>query len=457
MEEFCKRGYAVIHLKREGSVAPFGRVLGAALKCGRGGPTFESWGELFDCRDGDGEEDFGLQYVMEDDDYAEDATANKGNRSVDPWMYSSDNQQQQSINPNAKPQSRSKDRRGELSLNPRIANSHNLQTTLRTYKQIKRQGLLLTVDFRTVDEYLTKLQLCCEAVHMSGALGLVYLAAAVSDFYVPEERKALHKIQSRDYGIKSQASSSVESFGEGSDDAAENAMEVQSDNTLRLTLYPVPKVIPSLRKDWCPLAFVVSFKLETDITILRQKSVMAMQRNDVHLVIGNELHTRYEKVFILSRTTDDCLDSTDEDGLPSGRDNAMDEEADLPVGYGIAEVTAAHGLAISGPSAPAGSGTVDALESATIEYVARRHFHYISKNMGSDPNVSSAAQMAAEHALRAAALHSARLDDAYRQLRRERLKAKAAELAWNLAGSAVGVALSYGIARMLQGRQHCVA
>ena len=34
VEEFCKRGYAVIHLKREGSIAPFGRILGSVLKCG---------------------------------------------------------------------------------------------------------------------------------------------------------------------------------------------------------------------------------------------------------------------------------------------------------------------------------------------------------------------------------------------------------------------------------------
>ncbi|EED88120.1 predicted protein, partial [Thalassiosira pseudonana CCMP1335] len=228
VEQFLKRGYAVVHLMREGSVSPFARVLEDVLAV-RGGMTFESLGEVFDC---------------------DDASTDTG--------------------------------RGELSLNPRLCHSHVLQSTLRTYKQIIDQGLLLTIAFRTVDDYLVKLQLCCEAVNACGALGLVYLAAAVSDFYIPTEKRALHKIQ-------------------------KNTAQLGSNNTLTLTLYPVPKVIPKLREEWCPNAFVISFKLETDSTILCQKAVMAMERNKVHLVIGNELATRYEKVFILSHKERDGI------------------------------------------------------------------------------------------------------------------------------------------------------
>jgi len=462
VEEFCKRGYAVIHLKREGSIAPFGRILGSVLKCGRGGPNFDSLGVLFDCNVGlnsdEGENydanDFGLQDIDDDDDDSEQKENNSGNKSTDPWMYSSNNQNQGN-NHTTKSISRSK-QRGELSLNPRLVNSPLLQSTLRTYKHIQQQGLLLTIDFRTVDEYLHKLQLCSESLNICGSLGLVYLAAAVSDFYIPEEKKVLHKIQSRDYGIKSQASSSASSFEEN--DEAVNAMQVQSDNTLTLTLYPVPKVIPSLRKQWCPNAFVISFKLETDSSILQQKSVLAMGRNDVHLVIGNELATRYEKVFILSRKNDGFVDSLDEDGaLSRYHGDDAGGAPDLPEGYQIAEVTAAHGLAMS---SPLGSSNVDALEYATIEHVVRRHFHYISTNIGggsTTPNLASAAEMTTRQTLHATSLHEERLNNNDRQLQRERLKARVAELAWQAAGSAVGIALSYGIARMLQGRQNGMA
>ena len=460
MEEFCKRGYAVIHLKREGSVAPFGRILASVLKCGRGGPNFDSLGELFDCgeigmasendEDCYDSNDFGLHDITTDDK-ASKKDPSQYKQSADPWMYS--NQHETANNDHTtKPTTSKSKQRGELSLNHRIVHSHILQSTLRAYKTIKHQGMLLTIDFRTVDEYLHKLKYCSEAINICGSLALVYLAAAVSDFYIPEEKKALHKIQSRDYGIKSQASSSsVSSFGGNSSETEENnnnTMQIRSDNTLTLTLYPVPKVIPSLRKRWCPSAFVISFKLETDSSILQQKSVLAMERNGVHLVIGNELATRYEKVFVLSQYNNDDLvnSSTDKDDI-SG--DAVGETSSLPKGYHIAEVTAAHGYASGSEN------DVDALEYATIEYVVRHHFHYISTNIdgAAVPNLTSAAEMIAHHTHQATLLHEKRLTDTYRQLQRERLKARISELAMNIAGSALGMALSYGIALMLQGRQ----
>ncbi|KAL7543327.1 hypothetical protein ACHAXR_012679 [Thalassiosira sp. AJA248-18] len=477
VEEFCKRGYAVIHLKREGSVAPFGRVLGSVLKGKKGsgsskggGLDFDSLGILFDCDDEEEEDyaDFGLQDVDEDDELV----VEEKTKSSDPWMYSSNvegnNPTIRSSNSRAK-----KHRDGELSLNPRLVHSPLFQSTIRAYKRIKQQGLLLTINFRTVDDYLHKLQMCSEAVNMCGSLAVVYLAAAVSDFYIPDEEKVLHKIQSRDYGIKSQASSMASSFGSSNnnhgesssssaEDDEENKMQIQSDNTLTLTLYPVPKVIPSLRKKWCPNAYVISFKLETDPMILRQKAVMAMQRNDVHLVIGNELATRYEKVFIVSHKNGDFVDDSLNEALHDASDDDDEVVEDLPKGYQIAEVTASHGLAMSGcgssssPSSSFSTATttnVDALEHATIEYVVRRHFHYISTNINGGtvvPNLSnnstssssSAADMAASHVLQAASLHEERLNSTFRQLQREKLKARVSELAWNMAGSALGMAIS---------------
>jgi len=463
VEEFCKRGYAVIHLKREGSISPFGRVLGTVLKCGRGGPDFYSLGLLFDCADdvssGEGgsvgDDDFGLQDVDEE----EKVGAPNGNKSIDPWLYSCSNQNQ-GHHHNTKSVSRSKNR-GELSLNPRLVDSSLLQSTLRTYKHIKRQGMLLTIDFQTVDEYLHKLQLCCESINICGPLGLVYLAAAVSDFYIPNEKKVLHKIPSRDYGIKSLASAPVSPSSGEHAQAGNNTMKVQSDNTLTLTLFPVPKVIPSLREQWCPNAFVVCFKLETDASILVQKSVMAMGRNDVHLVIGNELATRYEKVFIISRINEGFVDSLEDDMTNAlagyQEDGSVGSTPDMPEGYKIAQVTAAHGLAMSSPSR---SSNEDALEYATIEHVVRRHFYHISTNKrgGGDgsvtPNLASAAELTTRQVVHAASQNEKRMDDNYRQLQRERLKLRVTEIAWNVAGSAIGMAISYSIARMLQGRQH---
>eukprot|EP00986_Skeletonema_menzelii_P005455 scaffold1986_cov144-Skeletonema_menzelii.AAC.4 len=437
VEQFLARGYAVIHLKRTGSVSPFGRLLNDALGCGREGLTLDTFGKLFDVglTVGDG----GLDLDVDDNSLID--RREEGNddsqKCVDPWLYSTCDQKSSSYIASS-----SRRRRGELSLNHRLVNSTTLQSTIRTYKHIHQQGLLLTINFETVDDYLQKLQLCSEAISIAGPLGLVFLAAAVSDFYLPKEKRAMHKIQSRDYGIKSQASSSnASSASEEENYSGDSTMQVHSDNTLTLTLYPVPKIIPTLRQEWCPNAFVVGFKLETDQSILRQKSVVAMEKNNVHLVIGNELATRYEKVFILSRGGS-YIDLEDDDIVVTNNECDQYVASELPDGYHVSEVTAAHGFD---------------LEYATIEYVVRHHFHYIS----TDENISSTglkqklspAELVVETTLKAKKNHDERLGAQYRQLQRERLKVRVIDFAWNAAGSVLGMAISYGIGRMLSGRQ----
>ncbi|KAL3791077.1 hypothetical protein HJC23_012062 [Cyclotella cryptica] len=447
VEQFLKRGYAVVHLKRLGSVSPFGRIVEDVVSSGDGGRiTFESLGELFDC---DGRQDAsgsGIDLDFDDAEFPPHNTSpgdNKrqdgGGKSTDPWLYSSENSQENDQDfdgTHRSSYSKSKRRYGELSLNPRLTHSHVLQTTLRSYKNIVQQGLLITITFRTVDEYLQKLQECCEALKTCDSLGLVYLACAVSDFYIPVEKRAVHKIQSRDYGLTSSEQSGANNH-------------VGEDNTLTLTLYPVPKVIPTLRKEWCPSAFVISFKLETDASILRQKSVLAMERNGVHLVIGNELKTRYEKVFILSRAeVAHVINQTmgDDESSLTSKSHTHDTN-DFPGDYKLTEVTNSN--ATNNTS----NGSVDALEDATIEHVVRHHFYYISTQVDeNNPNLSSV-ELFVRTASEANKQHQSRLQASYRQLQREKLKARMLELAWNITGSALGMAISYGIARMLQQRQ----
>ena len=428
VEQFLKRGYAVIHLKRIGSVAPFWRLVEDAVG-GTGKIGFKSIGELFDCGgdvpvvDLDGDFDLQADCVTSND------VQNKENKSTDIWLYSTNSDASNHdlngvYNPNS--HTKSKKTYGELSLNPRLTHSHTLQSTIRSYNNIIQQGLLITVTFRTVDEYLQKLQICCGAINISGSLGLVYLTAAVSDFYIPYEKRAVHKIQSRDYGLKSSESS-------------DNTARIGDDNTLTITLYPVPKVIPTLRKEWCQNAFVVSFKLETDSTILRDKATMAMKKNGVHLVIGNELKTRHEKVFILSRSLDEGIINGTHD---IHSDNKVYKE------FSLTEVTSTS-MNTSQP----GGHKVDELEDATIEHVVRHHFYYISTRLDStQPNMSSV-ELFSRTTSEAEKQHQARLQVSFRKLQKEKFKSRMIELAWNVAGSAVGMVISYGIARLLQRRQ----
>ncbi|CAN0879317.1 Phosphopantothenate--cysteine ligase 2 [Linum grandiflorum] len=131
--------------------------------------------------------------------------------------------------------------------------------------------LLLKLPFTTIFEYLQMLQIIAKAMKPLGPHSMFYLAAAVSDFYVPWESMAEHKIQS-------------------------------ASGPLDMRLVQVPKMLSILKKDWAPLAFCISFKLETDSKILLEKADMALRKYKMHMVIANELMTRKEVVTVV--TTD---------------------------------------------------------------------------------------------------------------------------------------------------------
>ncbi|MED6191740.1 Phosphopantothenate--cysteine ligase 2 [Stylosanthes scabra] len=132
--------------------------------------------------------------------------------------------------------------------------------------------------FSTVFEYLQMLQIISRPMKDIGPRAMFYLAAAVSDYYVPWKDMVEHKIQS-----------------DGS-------------YLLDVKLVQVPKMLSVLRKDWAPLAFCISFKLETDTNILLNKARGALEKYNMHAVVANELSTRKEKVVVV--TIDDKITVT---------------------------------------------------------------------------------------------------------------------------------------------------
>ncbi len=105
------------------------------------------------------------------------------------------------------------------------------------------------------------LRLVCRTLEPMNRHSMLYLTAAVSDFYIPHKDMATHKLQ-------------------------EWNLDVQK----------VPKCLGMIRDFWAPHCFCVSFKLETDRDILRGKSKDALMSYGVHGVVANELHSRYEQV-----------------------------------------------------------------------------------------------------------------------------------------------------------------
>ncbi|KAI0565157.1 DNA/pantothenate metabolism flavoprotein [Gracilaria domingensis] len=129
------------------------------------------------------------------------------------------------------------------------------------------QDRIFFITYKTVQEYLFNLFAVAETLRPLGKSVLFFLAAAVSDFYIPYDRLPKHKIQSH----------------------AED---------LVITLNRVPKCLGLLRQEWAPEAFIASFKLETDSDLLVKKSKAALQLYGVNCVIGNLLQTRYQEVLI---------------------------------------------------------------------------------------------------------------------------------------------------------------
>ncbi|UZJ57128.1 hypothetical protein CBS101457_006448 [Exobasidium rhododendri] len=146
--------------------------------------------------------------------------------------------------------------------------SEALRPILRDYDRARKAGTLLRLTFVTVNDYLFLLREMSRIMQPLGRSGMYYLAAAVSDFYVPSQKTPEHKIQS----------------GKGS---------------LVIEMDQVPKVLKPMVQQWAPEGFIVSFKLETDGELLIPKARAALERYGHQVVVGNDLNRRkFEVVFV---------------------------------------------------------------------------------------------------------------------------------------------------------------
>lgn len=149
--------------------------------------------------------------------------------------------------------------------------SSQLVTVLNGYARCKDR--LLLVFFTSLGDYLYLLRAACNILHQLNGRAMLYLAAAVSDFYIPADRMPEHKIQS-------------------------------ASGALKLSLELTPKMLKPLVKHWAPEAFVVSFKLETDESILISKAQTALEQYQHKVVVGNVLESRKTKVVVITHGAD---------------------------------------------------------------------------------------------------------------------------------------------------------
>lgn len=265
VEYLLARGYACIFLHREGSLRPFERSIpGVASTCGE---CVRSWGD---------NSLLGLFRATSDD--------------VEPPSDASEP-------PGAD---------GHLAARVEAVPSAaaKLAPLVRKHRAAAFEGALLSVPYVSVFEYLQLLRaVCCELGKSCETRAMVYLAAAVSDFYVPWASLPEHKIQSRDAGA----------------DGADGAGGV----TVRLE--QVPKMLGHVRRSWCPSAFVVGFKLETDPELLARKASASLRKYGAHAVVANEMARRKDRVAIAS-----LENVTEELGVAPGTYDVLDRPAGEP-------------------------------------------------------------------------------------------------------------------------------
>ncbi|XP_050870794.1 phosphopantothenate--cysteine ligase 2 isoform X1 [Lathyrus oleraceus] len=159
----------------------------------------------------------------------------------------------------------------DLDIQVRNAYSETVKRAIVDHHTAVAGGHLLKLPFGTIFEYLQMLQIIAVSMRCIGPRAMFYLAAAVSDYYVPWKDMVEHKIQS-------------------------------GSHLLDVKLVQVPKMLSVLRENWAPLAFCISFKLETDSSILLNKGNAALEKYKMHAVVANELSTRKEKVVVITRT-----------------------------------------------------------------------------------------------------------------------------------------------------------
>jgi len=178
---------------------------------------------------------------------------------------------------------------GEVLANPEY--QQKMLGVLRKYNAAKRENKLLLLSFTTITEYLWDLRTISTLMRRLGPRALFYLAAAVSDFFLPKDRLSEHKIQS-----SGRKAPSIDSSLYSQDSSNQPASQVQQ---LTIALDPVPKFLRDLVDGWAPEGMIVSFKLETDPSLLIFKAQEALEKYQHHLVIGNLLSTRkWEVVFV---------------------------------------------------------------------------------------------------------------------------------------------------------------
>lgn len=174
-----------------------------------------------------------------------------------------------------------------------------------------------------------------------------------------------HKIQSTNAVDPIQKPKRSAAEEEETFDNFDSSPAVPRSKSLVIDLDPVPKFLKNLVEGWSPEGMIVSFKLETDPSILVHKARYSLDRYQHHLVIGNLLSTRkWEVVFVSPGNPDKWI------RLPIHQRKSGATAAPLPVAESVADQP------LDPKSLPDGEPDTE-IESLIIPAVEELHTAYL--------------------------------------------------------------------------------
>ncbi|KAK1142233.1 Phosphopantothenate--cysteine ligase cab2 [Aspergillus melleus] len=175
-----------------------------------------------------------------------------------------------------------------------------IRDALKDHRCAKEYNNLLLLPFETISDYMFQLRSVTMLMQSLRTKGLVYLAADVSDAFIPPSRMIENKKQPAQLPFPFNQSGVRIVGSTNTHDENHHALPQNPENP-GIELKPVPKFLKNLVGEWLPTgSMIVSLKLEADPNILLHKARSSLQRYNHHLVIGSLVSSWHrEAVFIL--------------------------------------------------------------------------------------------------------------------------------------------------------------
>lgn len=158
--------------------------------------------------------------------------------------------------------------------------------TERFYKIMKTHAIskqhMLKVSFSCLQQYLLLLRIATQAIHKANTRGVVILAATVMEYYVP-----IHS-ETPFWGKQNGANINAIRNSQKNANSTNYFSKQYEKIAMKLSIHFVraPNLIRKIRKDWCPKAFLVSFRYDLPQETMIETAHKDLEKYGVDVIAG---------------------------------------------------------------------------------------------------------------------------------------------------------------------------